>query len=226
MPHAEEIEAHVLEVQRQIGGRDAEPSGRVRVSMPPSFAQGLFIPALAAFTKRHPEIEIDVLATNRISDLTRLEADVSIRITNTVDEDNVIGRRLTGYVLAAFASPAYVEAHPGLRETQGAGAHWIGFSASTAWIAGTPLPKAKARHRLPEVHMQLEAAEQGLGMAWVPGAFGDGYPGVIRVPGLPTAQGMSLWLLLHGDLRRTARVRAFVDFLADWMRAQRATFAA
>lgn len=224
LPHAEEMETHVLEVQRQIGGLDAKPTGRVRVSMPPSIAQGFFIPLLAEFTEHAPEIEIDVIATNRISDLSRLEADVSIRAANKVDEEEVVGRRLAAFVLGAFASKAYLKSHPHLVRNKGEGAHWINFGPDADWIAESPLPKAKARHSLPEVQMQLEAAAAGLGIAWVPAFLADHYPGVVRIPGLPTGEGRSIWILLHGDLRRTARVRAFVDFATAWILQRKMLF--
>ena len=224
VPHAEDIEANVLDIQRKITGLDATPSGEVRVSMPPAFAQGFFIPILSAFSEAYPDIEIVVVATNEISDLSRFEADVSIRATNHVDEDGVVGRRLLTYVVAAFASRAYLDAHPDLCDTQGAGAHWVNYTRDTGWIAHSPLPRAKARHVLPDVQMQLEAAVAGLGLAYVPVFMADHHPDLIRVPGLPTMPGRSIWILLHGDLRKTARVRAFVDFVADWIAARKTRF--
>ncbi len=225
LPHAHEMERHMLDIQRKISGTDAKPSGTVRVSMPPSFAEGLFIPIMAGFVQAYPEIEIEVIGTNAISDLSRLEADVSIRAAHKVPEEDIIGRRVIDYVVAAFATPAYLEAHPKLIETQGDGAHWIGFGAGQGWVKDTPLPRATSRHVLREVPMQLEAAAQGLGMAWVPAFMADGDPRLMRIPGLPTGPGRGVWVLLHGDLRRTARVRAFVDFFVGWLRAKKEMFA-
>ncbi len=223
LPHAQEVERQMLEVRRKLTGLDSDPSGTVRVSLPPSFGQSFFVPILAAFTSEYPEIRIDVVATNRISDLSRQEADVSIRAAFRIDDD-LVGRRLVDYVVAAFATPDYIKAHPDIAASQGAGAHWIGWGGSDDWIAQSPLHKATARHSLPEVFMQTEAAAAGLGIAWVPAFLADPHPGLIRVPGVPTAPDRSIWILLHGDLRRTARVRAFVDFVADWISARRHAF--
>lgn len=223
LPHAEGMERRMLEVQRQLTGLDAAPTGVVRFSLPPSFAQGLFAPILAAFSAQYPDIRVDVIGTNRISDLARQEADVSLRAAHHVEED-LVGRRLVDYVVAAFATPAYVDAHPDLMATEGEGAHWIGWGGDDNWIASSPLPKAKARHSLPEIFMQTRAAAQGLGIAWVPAVLGDGEPDLIRVPGVPVVPGRSIWILLHSDLRRTARVRAFVDFVSAWIVQRRADF--
>ena len=223
LPHAEEMERHVLEVQRQLTGLDSDPSGRVRVSLPPSFGQSFFIPILVAFNAAYPDIRIDVIATNQISDLTRQEADVSIRVANQIDDD-LIGRRLVQYVDAAFATPAYLAAHPNLVQNKGAGAHWVGWGQNDDWVASSPLPAATVRHSLPEIQMQLDAAVQGLGMAYVPANLGDTYAELQRIPGLPVAPSRSIWILLHCDLQRTARVRAVVDFIADWIVSRKGMF--
>lgn len=223
IPHAEEMERQMLEIQRRLTGLDGDPSGVVRVSMPPSFAHSFFVPILVEFGKSFPDIRIDVVATNRFSDLTRQEADVSIRAANQIDED-LVGRRLVDYVDAAFAAPSYIDTYPDAVETKGRGCHWIGFGDDDQWIAKSPLPAATARHSLPEIFMQMEAAAAGLGIAWVPGFLGDACPGLDRFPGVSTAPSRSIWILLHNDLRRTARVRAFVDFFSEWVSARKAIF--
>ncbi|MEM8849993.1 MAG: LysR family transcriptional regulator, partial [Pseudomonadota bacterium] len=157
LPHAQEMERRMLEVQRRLSGLDSAPSGTVRVSLPPSFGQAFFAPILAAFTEKFPDIYVDVIATNRLSDLSRQEADVSIRAAHRIDDD-LVGRRLVDYVTAAFATPDYLDAHPDLVATQGAGAHWISWGEDDDWIADTPLPRARPRHSLPEVFMQTGAA--------------------------------------------------------------------
>lgn len=225
LPNAIEMERRVLEIQRRVTGLDSNPSGVVTVSLPPSFGQGFFVPLLAEFTARFPDIRVRVVATNRISDLSRQEADVSLRAANQIDDD-LIGRRLVDYVVAAFTAPGYVSAHPDLVASGGRGAHWIGWGGDDTWIADTPLPNAAARHALPGIFMQMEAAAAGLGMAWVPAFLADPHPGLIRVPDIPASPSRSLWILLHGDLRRTARVRAFVDFASAWVTARRHMFTA
>ncbi|WP_299552349.1 LysR family transcriptional regulator [uncultured Tateyamaria sp.] len=225
LPHAQEMERRMLEVQRRLTGLDSVPSGTVRVSLPPSFVHMFFVSVLAEFTVLYPDIRIEAVATNKISDLSRQEADVSIRVAKKIDDD-LVGRRMVDYVNAAFATPDYIAAHPDLASSNGEGAHWIGWGANDTWIAQTPMPKAKPRHRLPEVFMQTEASAAGLGMAWVPAFLGDVHPDLVRVPGVPVGPGRSIWVLMHGDLRRTARVRAFVDFVTDWIAARRSMFTA
>lgn len=221
--HAEEIERQTAQISRKISGLDASPKGVVRVSIPPSFAQGFLAPILASFTQKYPEIQIKIIATNRLSDLGRHEADVSVRVAREV-EDDVIGRRLLRFVTGAFATPEYLANHPELTVGDGAGAHWIGWGKDDKWIKDSPFPKAGARHILPEILAQIELAAHHVGMVWIPCFLGDMDKRLVRIPDVPVKFDRSIWLLLHGDLRNSARVRAFVDHTASFLLADRHQF--
>jgi DNA-binding transcriptional LysR family regulator len=68
---------------------------------------------------------------------------------------------------------------------------------------------------------QFAATRAGLGLAALPCFLGDGAPELVRVlPPEPALAG-ELWLLTHPDLRRTARVRAFMEMLARGLRRER-----
>lgn len=220
---AEIMERQSVQIARQLTGLDAEPAGTVRVSMPPSFAQGMFAPILASFTLAHPDINIEIIATNRLSDLGRQEADVSIRFASEVDDD-VVGRRLLRYLNGAYATPRYLEEHRDLQVDDGTGAHWIGWGRSDDWVTKSPFPNAKVRHAVPGMFMQLEAAAHGLGMVFLPCFMGDSDTRLVRVPGAEPEPSRSIWLLLHGDLQKTARVRAFVDHAARAILSNRAAY--
>ena len=225
LTHAEQIEKQTLDIERQLYGQDNIPRGRITVSIPPSFAGSFFAPILASFAAAYPEIDVDVIATNAISDLERHEADISIRAAHRV-EDDVVGRRLVDYVAAAFASPDYLARNPDLATGNSGGANWLGWGDGGAWIKETPFPDAPQRHSLFEVFMQIESAAKGLGMIWIPAFLGDADDRIVRVPGVQTRKDRSLWLLLHSDLRDTARVRAFVDHFAAHIAERRKLFEA
>lgn len=211
--HAEAMEQQTLQISRKLAGLESKPSGLVRVSVPPSLTHGFLAPILASFTEIHPDIRIKIIGTNRISNLGRHEADVSIRVAHEV-EDDVVGRKMVRYVKSAFASPEYLERQPNLTVGDGTGAHWIGWGRPKGWVKNSPFPNAGIRHALPEISIQLEAAAHHIGMVWVPSFLGDHDPRLVRVPGVTPVPDRTIWLLLHGDLRKSARVRAFVDHTA------------
>ena len=214
---AERMQSEAQTIQRRLLGRDALPSGRVRVSVPPLLAYKFLAGPFTEFARTYREIDLDVSITNRFADLSRREEDVSIRIARDV-EDDVVGRRLIQYVKGVYASPAYLEARPDLCIGDGADAEWIGWGDDDPkpdWVRASPFPNAPLRHAMPEAVLQLEAAAAGLGLTYLPAFIGDSDPRLQRVPGIEPFEDRSIWLLLHGDLRNTARVRAFVDFMAE-----------
>ncbi|WP_235431332.1 substrate-binding domain-containing protein [Vibrio sp. VPAP30] len=52
-------------------------------------------------------------------------------------------------------------------------------------------------------------------MAYLACNLGDRHPNLVRAPFQKPVPYRSIWLLVHSDLRRTARIRYFVDFLAE-----------
>lgn len=217
VPSAERIEVETLGIQRRVAGQDTNPSGRVRVSLPPILAFKYINPFLSDFTRAYPEIDVDLNITNTFLNLQRLETDVSIRITREV-EDDVVGRRLIQYKKGIYASPDYLAARPDLTVGDGSDANWIGWWGTEerpSWVLESPFPNAKTRHTYPEGLMQAEAASSGVGLTYLPCYVGDLHDNLVRVPGTEPVLDRSIWLLLHSDLRKTARVRAFVDFMAQ-----------
>lgn len=67
--------------------------------------------------------------------------------------------------------------------------------------------------------MRARLVNLGVGMSHMPVLFESVFPELRRMPGTELAPGPWLWLLLHTDLRKTVRVRRFVDFLTEEMHA-------
>ncbi len=63
--------------------------------------------------------------------------------------------------------------------------------------------------------MHLSLLRRGCGMSRLPVIFQSLFPELEKVPGTEFQSHQTLWILLHSDLRRTLRVRRFVDFLAS-----------
>ncbi len=224
-PHAERVEAEMAAAARAIVGRDAQPSGTVYITLPHGLALTSLMDDFVAFADLYPDISLNMNFTNDIRDLTRREADVSLRVAHEVTDD-VVGRRLVQMSQAAYCTRAYADQ---ITDNDGEGLHLIGWhepeEATTAtWVKESCYPKAKLKHRVSELVSLLSVAAAGLGMAYVACNLGDRHPNLIRAPFQRPLPYRSLWLLLHRDLRNTARVRLFADFLAERVRSRRSEF--
>ena len=225
MPHAERVEAEMTAASRVIVGRDAQPTGTVYITLPHGLAMTSLMDDFAEFADAYPEITLNMNFTNDIRDLTRREADVSLRVASEVTDD-VVGRKLVQMSQAAYCTRKYAEK---ITDNKGEGLQLIGWhepeEASTAkWVKDSYFPKATLKHRVSELVPLIALAASGLGMAYLACNLGDRHPNLIRAPFQKPMPYRSIWLLLHRDLRSTARVRLFVDFLAARVKSKRNEF--
>jgi DNA-binding transcriptional LysR family regulator len=212
----EHIEDEIFVIHRKIVGRDADPRGVVRVSVPPAMLRSFLAQELVRFAEQYPRIELDIEASHSFRDLARRQADISIRMAAEVTGD-IVGRRLVRYHKAIYASPDYlsrVDPETGFDPLKH---FWIGWGEdipNPSWPRGTPFTELPVRHLLFSNALHVEATREGLGISLLPCFLGDPEPGLVRVPGTDTVADKSIWILFHDDLRKTARIRAFVDFMA------------
>ena len=206
----------ITEFERKVAGRDVKPSGELRVTTNDSLVAHLTTPMFGAFCRQFPEIKLDVVIDNRALNLSRRDADVAIRATSEPPE-TLVGRRI-----ASIAWAVYGVKGCGIPETDDAASLadrcWIGFGDAIGaigparWMAGK-IPPGRIFYKLNTVLGLSQAIEAGLGIGFVPCFIGDRSAGLTRLLRTPLTFDGALWLLTHPDLKSSARVRAFVDFM-------------
>ena len=209
------LEDAVNGLERRVLGQDSRLRGDLRVTMPDLLAAKLLMPDLVAFGESYPDINLEVAISYTPFDLGRREADVAIRITREPPE-TLVGRKIITYARATYASEDYLARHD--PEHQPESVTWIGWddrSRHPRWVRESDFPNASVRGRLNNAMVQLAAAKAGMGLAMLPCFMGDTEPDLRRVPPGRPEPAWDIWILTHEDLRATARVRAFMDFMAE-----------
>jgi DNA-binding transcriptional LysR family regulator len=77
---ANQMEASSHQLETRIFGRDQSVRGLLRVTLAPTLATHLLMPDFADFARLHPDIEMDILSSGELANLTNREADVAIRV--------------------------------------------------------------------------------------------------------------------------------------------------
>jgi DNA-binding transcriptional LysR family regulator len=77
---AGQVEASSHELETRVFGRDEGVRGLLRVTLAPPLATHLLMPDFADFARLHPDIEMDILSSGELANLTNREADVAIRV--------------------------------------------------------------------------------------------------------------------------------------------------
>lgn len=207
------IEEEITALGRKITGQDLRLSGTVRITTVDMLALGLLPRHIASFRRTYPGIEVELIVGNVTLNLSRREADVALRVGNEPPE-TLFGRRVGRLAFAVYGSASAYANSTGTRlEEQ----PWIGFDAEHEALVrrfAHFLPEVRPVYRVNSVAAAIAAARAGIGLAPLPCGLADLDPDLVRIAPLPDTFTLDLWLLTHEDLRRTARIRAFLDFLA------------
>lgn len=208
------IEEEITALALKVTGQDQRPTGTIRITTTDLLAVGVLPRHVAAFRAEWPEIEIEVIVADTVLDLTRREADVALRIGNP-GQETLIGRRVGRLAFAAYGAADRPPGDP-------AKGDWIGYGSAhgplsrnlTRWW-----PDARQVYRTNSIIAAHAGAKAGIGLAALPCVIADCDPSLIRAAALPEDFMLDLWLLIHEDLRQTARIRLFLDFMATALAA-------
>ncbi|WP_192384791.1 LysR family transcriptional regulator [Mesorhizobium silamurunense] len=104
-----------LDAAEREAAAGATPRGRLRVNAYVPFGQHRLMPLLPRFLERYPEISVEAVLTDSVIDLMEERADVAIR-AGPLRESRLMARKLGQSRMVVIASPAYLEAHGTPRE--------------------------------------------------------------------------------------------------------------
>lgn len=182
------------------------------------------MPLFARLRRLHPALRLDVVLSNEALNLARRDADVAVRVTPE-PPDTLVGRRV-----ATVAWALYGPAREALDPAPLVERDWVGLGDGLEAVSASRYVRRNVRpervaFRVNTVLSLVDAVEAGIGIGPLPCYVADRRPGLQRLaPPDPELAG-SLWLLTHADLRRTPRVRALMDVLADGIGGERARLA-
>lgn len=223
-PSGEELQARLINVadqiesaQRQLRGRDIALSGTIRVTTTDTLALGMLTPYFAKFRQAHPGIQLQLIMSNTFFSLSKREADVAIRPSNTPPE-NLIGRRVGRVQTAVYGASAYLGRN---RKKNDLAAHdWVGFDeslnhlAQAKWLKKT-IPEKQIVYRVDSLLVMAEAVAHGFGLGLLLTMLAESKRVLKRLADPIAELDTQLWVLTHPDLRHVPRIKAFTDFVYD-----------
>jgi DNA-binding transcriptional LysR family regulator len=216
LPLAEEIAERVDGIERRIAGGDDRVEGIVRLTTSEALS-GYFVKRLGALRERHPSLLVEVLSGNRAYDLMRGEADIAVRIRETTEPD-LVARKVAFAGWSMFAAKTYLarRGRPASPEDM-RGHDIIAFDPTLAATPGGLWLDAHASGanvvmRCNSIVAALNATIVGMGLTVIPCFLGDPERELERVTDRVLG-GRDVFLVVHPDLAKVARVRAVMDFI-------------
>jgi DNA-binding transcriptional LysR family regulator len=204
--------------ERAVSGDDGALEGRVRLTIADALLP-LVLPALAAFRRQHPAVQIELLQGNAFLSLAQREADIAVRGANRVP-DTLVGQPVGTIRTALYGVAERFAAGEGIDPDW----PWIGHTealaqlASARWVADN-VAAERVVMRVDSLPLLADAVAAGIGVGWVLQPLAVGRPGLAQLQPPPAAFDTRIWVLWHPELRRVARVRVLAEHLAQWLRA-------
>jgi len=220
MRHAERMEEEANAVARELVGADASLSGKITMTAPKGVTRYALMPHLESFCKQHPDIDLDLVLTSSSLYLERNEADLAVRIGKRPPE-NYIAREICKFSFGNYGSPDYIEKYGNLAPLEH---RWIvNRDTPRPWWASEK-DRVNIVFRSDSMMIDVDAARRGIGLISIPHIVGVREPGLQRLD-LPVKNvERTMWLLMHPDLRGTARVKALMNHLLTNLQKEKDDF--
>lgn len=214
LSQCEEMESGAAAVDRLVAGHDARLSGLVRVATTEGLADVIIVPALAKLATAHPQLQVEVMADLRPLNIARRQADVAVRFSRPTDAD-LVCRKLGDCGLASYASRAYLAAHGVPERSTGLAGHVsVSYLGAPSWFSEA-LAGARVALFSNSPFVQMSAVAAGIGIGVMPCFFGDDRPEFQRLSFAEPPLLRPVWMVVHRDLRRVARIRLVANAIAE-----------
>lgn len=99
------------EAENAVNETAIKPTGLLRVQASLSFSMIVIAPLLTEFNERYPELRIEIVVSNRYTDLLESGIDVAIRNREYENDSAITVRRLAETKRVLAASPQYLQRH-------------------------------------------------------------------------------------------------------------------
>ena len=208
------------QLARNVMGADLGASGTVRITASQPVSCYVLPPLLAQMRLSLPDIQVELVASNEVSNLLRREADIAVRMVQP-EQASIIARRVGKVTLRACAHQDYLRRRGVPRQPNDLLAHDLiggdrnddtlkGFAAQ-----GLVVGREQFAFRADDLIVVWQAVRAGLGVGFVSEHLIRSDPAVIPVLPKLKIEPLPVWLAVHKEIRTSKRIRAVYDFLAD-----------
>lgn len=201
-------------------GQSQSIDGLIRISASDMSSAHLLPPVLKQLRKIAPELEVDVIATNQISDLLRREADIAIRHVRP-EQPELIARLLRDAKAHFYGTRDYLDRMGRPRTLEELAMHdFVSFGDTARMVQylvaiGIPVTDKNFKVGSESGVVAWELTRHGFGLAPMSDDIATKFPDVEMVMPEMEAITFPLWLTTHRELHTSRRIRLVFDLLAE-----------
>jgi DNA-binding transcriptional LysR family regulator len=220
LEHVQAMGDAASRISMVASGQSQDVAGCVSITASELLAAGFLPPVMQRLRSQAPGIDIEIVASDRLEDLSRRDADIAIRHVRP-DQPDLIARQLPDFSASFLASATYIQKHGLPRKTDDlAGHHFLGPRDSDlmrAVLSGYGIDVAESQFslRTDSGVVMWEMMRAGLGIAVLPDGLWPHTDGVQPVLQEVPKITFPVWLATHRELHTSRRIRIVFDMLAD-----------
>lgn len=227
LEHARKVAEEVDAAGALAQHRQAEPSGKLRISLPGDFANYGLIDVIQRFLERYPAVQLELDLSPRRVDLLTENFDIAIRMGDLPDDANLSARRVVFVRFGLYAAPSYIAtrglpSHPDelldhdllcMLSRSGGSVPWVLTRGKARWEKELP---ARLTANSPELLARIACSGSGIAASSV--LFAEPYlrkGDLVRVLPeweLPPNIG---WAVFPGRRLMPAKTRVFLDMMEE-----------
>lgn len=218
---AREMETGAMQLTRTLQGAQTQSTGTVRITASVPVAVQLLPPLLARMRLSLPDIQVEVVSSNALSNLLRREADIALRMVRP-QQSSVVAKKIGEVGLGAYAHKNYLARRAQLRSPMDLLQHdLIGSDTDPSILQGFaamgyPVTRDVFALRSDDFMVQWQAVRNGLGIGFLADYLARTDADVVRVLAKQIKVApLPMWLAVHREIRTNPRIRQVFDFLAD-----------
>ncbi len=216
--HAETMERTAAALERAASSQGDEVRGVVRVSASEVVGVEVLPSIITHLRRQHPHLKVELVLTNRLSDLLQLEADIAVRMVRP-SQEQLLAQRIGLIEVGLHARDDYLQQHGIPQVLKDLTDHSvIGYDQANAFIrsvAITGFERSDFAFSSDSDLAQLALIRAGAGIGGCQVQLAKRDPRLRRV--LPQAFALKLdtWVTMHEDLRNSPRCRVTFDALVQ-----------
>jgi DNA-binding transcriptional LysR family regulator len=220
LEHAEAMEASHEALVRSASGEISAKGGTVRLTASEIISVEVLPSILAPLCNQHPELAIELVASNRIQNLLRRDSDIAIRMARP-DQDAIVAKRIGIVEIGLYAHRSYCEAHGLPASIAELKRHrLIGFDRDDrAFRSATAKFDIFTRdtfgYRCDSDVSQLAAVRAGIGIGGCQHRIAMRDPDLIAILPQQVIFSLEVWAAMHERLKSVRRIRLVFDALCD-----------
>ncbi|NTX52087.1 LysR family transcriptional regulator [Myxococcus sp. CA051A] len=161
----------------EVSAQPGEAVGQLKLTVPEVAVPFVITPVLPAFRARHPRVEVEVVAENRLVDIVAEGYDAGVRLHEAIERDMVQIRLSPAFRFVVVGAPSYLERHGTPQRPEDLLRHecFTIRMPSSGGLYAWELERGRRNWRVPvrggvltnDRALTLALVEQGLGLAYV-----------------------------------------------------------